>query len=238
MTDWHEKARRKLADSKFSVLEREEIARELASYLDDLYETASGRGMDKSTATQFALDELHNDARLGPKLYRARKESTMHLNDRTRHFWLPGMSMFLASTGLLAVFQLAGFLSHFSVLWLHGGPRDPHAIYLPLMIYYPWLCVLPFVGAVGACWSRRAGGSRTVQAAVGFLSAFVFVAILLTVLNASFVIAGLTGEAPVSMTLFPECSGAIVSWVVIPGVALLLGVLPFLRDSSARQRVA
>lgn len=234
MPNWKREASRKLERAKFPAAEHEEIARELADYLDDLCSDALAHGLNDSAAAQRAAAELYEDKDLSANLRRARKENTMHLNDRTRHFWLPGMSMFLASAGLLAVFQLVGFQSHFSVLWLHGGPRDPHAIYLPLLIYYPWLCVLPFVGAVGACWLRRAGGSRTVQAAVGFLSAFVFVAILSTVLNASFVIAGLTGEAPVSMTLFPECSGAVVSWVVIPGVALLLGVVPFLRRPVRR----
>lgn len=36
MRDWRGEAERKLADSKLSAAEREEIARKLAGYLDDL----------------------------------------------------------------------------------------------------------------------------------------------------------------------------------------------------------
>lgn len=234
MPDWIQEACRILAD--FPASERDDVSRELASYLEDLYSDARNHGMDESAAARCALVELHEDAGLGANLRRARKENTM--NDRTKHLWLPGMATLLASAGCLAIFQLAGFHAEFRPLWVRGNAYTPNPVYFWMTIYWPWLCALPFFGALGAWWSRRTGGSRWVQAAAGFFSAFVFLAILLIVLVFSFIFGGLLDGVPATSTLFPEFVGALLSWVVIPGIALLLGVLPFLRDNGAGQRRA
>lgn len=236
MPDWLREAWRKLAGSKFSAEERDDVSRELAGYLDDLCTDARSRGLDESAATERAFAELHHDARLGSKLYRARKENPMHLNDRTKHFWLPGMTTLLASVGCLAILQLTGVQAEFRPLWVHGGATIPNSIYVPLAIYWPWLCLLPFLGAGSAYWSRRAGGSKAVQAAAGFFTALVFFAILLTVLLFSFIIGGLVGNIHVANTLSLEFAGAVASWVVIPALATLFGVLPFLGRASAPDR--
>lgn len=236
MPDWLRETSRKLAGSKFSAGERDDVARELATYLDDLCTDARSLGLDERAATPRAFTELHHDAGLGSKLYRARKENSMHLNERTKHFWLPGTTTLFASAGCLAILQFAGVQADFEPLWLHGGAAIPNSIYLPLAIYWPWLCFLPFFGAASAYWSRRAGGSKAVQTAAGFFTAFVFFAILLMALVSSFIIGGLTGDVPVGRTLFLELIGALVSWVVIPALALLLGVLPFLGRASAPGR--
>lgn len=228
--DWRDEARCKLADSKLTREEREEISRELACYLEDL--CADAPDLDELTVAQCAAAELHEDQYLGATLYRARKENTMHLNDRTKRFWLPGMSMLLASAGFLAVLQAAGFRPYFMTLWLQGGPVSPHGLGWPLEFYFPWLCLLPFLGAAGAYWSRRAGGSLAVQAAVGFFSAFVFLAIFVTVLLFAFVIGGITGNVSEPQTLSPEFAGAVMSWIVIPAIAMMIGVLPFLRGRT------
>lgn len=235
MPDWVREALRRLAGSKFSAEERGKVSRELAGYLEDLYDASCANGQNESDTIQNALDELHRDARLGPKLYRARKENSM--NDRTKQFWLPGTATMLASALCLAVLEFAQLRAHFTPVWLRHGATSPHSFDLPLVLNWPWLGVLPFLGAAGAYLSRRAGGRRAVQAAAGFFSAFVFLASLLIVLVLSFVSGDLLGGVPATRTLFPEFVGAIVSWVLIPGVALLLGVVPFLRNSNARHIV-
>lgn len=87
MPDWSREVRGVLAKGKFSSIEREEISRELAGYLEDLYSDARNRGLDERAAIEHAIAELHEDARLGPHLRRARKENTM--NDRTKVFGFP-----------------------------------------------------------------------------------------------------------------------------------------------------
>jgi hypothetical protein len=235
MPDWRSEVSRRLANSELPEAERDEISRELAGYLEDFCVDARARGLDHSAAAQQAAAELHEDDHLGARLYCARRENAMNLNSRTKRFWLPGMSMLLASAALLAAFQAAGFNSQFTHLWIRVGPTDPHALFCPLMACYPWLCILPFVGAAGAFWTRRAGGSRAVRTAAQFFSVSMFLAVFLTVLLFSFVISGVTGNVSIANTLFPEFTGAVMSWVVIPAIALLLGVLPFLWGTSASE---
>lgn len=227
--NWREEARRKLADSRLSDGEREEISRELAGYLEDLCADAPARGLGDSAATQHAAAELHEDKTLGAHLYRARKESNVNLDNNTKRFWLPGMTMLLASAALLAIFQIAGMRPHLATISIYGGPADARAVYWPLIIYFPWLCILPFLGAAGAYWTRRAGGGSAVQAAAQFFSTFVFLAIFMTVVQFAGVLGGMNGQVPLSKTLIPEGAGVEFSWVVVPGIALLAGVVPFLR---------
>jgi len=230
--DWREEALRKLADSKLTCEDRDEISRELAGYLEDLCADTPSRGINELTAMQHAAAELHEDQHLGAHLYRARKEKPMQINDRTKRLWLPGTSMLLASVGFLAILQIAGFRPYFLTLWLRGGPATPHGLGWPLEFYFPWLCILPFLGAAGAYWSRRAGGGAAVQAMAGFFCIFVFLASFLTTLLFAFVIGGITGNISTPRTLSPEFAGAVASWVVIPAIALMLGVLPFLRGRT------
>jgi len=159
----------------------------------------------------------------------------MNLNSRTKRFWLPGTIMILASAALLAGLEVAGLRPHFAALSLGGWPKDPRTVDWPIALDFPWLCILPFVGAAGAYWSRNAGGNRAVRAAAGFFPVLVFFAIFVTVLLFSFVIGGLAGNVSIASTLAPEFAGAVVSWVVIPSLALLLGVLPFLTDAEPRK---
>lgn len=230
-SDLREEAARKLADSKLSTAEREEISRELAGYLEDLCSDAPSRGLDDSAAMQIAVAELYEEKKLGAKLYRARREGTM--NDRTKQLWLPALTILFASVALLATFEFVGFRAYYGVLWLRGGANHWSA---PLFWHYyvranlRWLFTLPFLGAAGAYWSRRAGSGRGMQAAVGLSPLLVFLAAFVAMVHFSFALDGV----PPAQTLLPALAVAALRWVVIPGVALLLGVLPFLWGSSAR----
>ena len=230
--DWRGEAERRLADSKLSAAEREEISRELAGYLEDLCSDAPARGLDENAGMQSAAAELHEDKHLGAKLCRARKENSMNLNDRVKRLWLPGLSILLASAGSLTILQLAGFRPYFQTVWFRGDSITPHSVYAYLMFYLPWLCVLPFLGAASAYWSRRVGSGRAARLAVGLFPVLVFLAIFLVFVPASLAM----GKLPPAEEFIPAFAGLIVSWVVIPGAALLLGVLPFLRSSEFPRR--
>ena len=237
MRDWTEEARRKLANSRLTDAEREEISRELAGYLEDLCADAAARGLDDSSAgqidvTQQAAAELHEDKHLGAHLYRARKENAMHLNDRTKRFWLPGATMLLASAGLLAILQFAGFTASFPQFWAAKfGAGDPWTRY-SFFIYVPWLCALPFIGAAGAYWSRRVGSRPCLRLAVGLFPAMVFLSIFVVFVPAALA----TGTLPPAKSFIPALTGQVLSWVVIPGAALLIGVLPFLASRGVTQQ--
>lgn len=230
MRDWSNEVSRKLANSKLPAEEREEISRELAGHLEDLYSDARNRGLDESAAIECVVAELHEDARLGSKLCFARQEGNMMI-ERIRRFWFPSVAILLASVAFLAAIQAVGLRPHFM---MKGE--------LPLVIYLPWLVVLPFLGAGGAYWARCQRGGQTVAAAIGFLPVLkflgslvaVFVASLLVALPVCVALGALTADAEFFIVL----AGAILSWVVIPGVALLLGVWPFIRSSSVARRIA
>ncbi|MGB6820666.1 MAG: hypothetical protein WBE21_01205, partial [Candidatus Acidiferrales bacterium] len=120
MRDWRSEASGTLANSKLAPAERDEVSRELAGYLEDLCSDAPARGLDDSAATQRAAAELHEDKHLGTKLYLARREGNMDLNDRVKHLWLPGLTMMLASAVTLAMFQIAGLRPYFQTVWFRG----------------------------------------------------------------------------------------------------------------------
>lgn len=227
MRDWRSEASGTLANSKLAPAERDEVSRELAGYLEDLCSDAPARGLDDSAAMQIAAAELHEDRHLGAHLYHARREGIM--NDRTRQLWLPALTILLASVALLAFFEFAGFHAYYGVLWLRG-PVRLGAGFWRFSIYNAWLIVLPFLSAAGAHWSRRAGSGRGMQAAVGFSPLLVFLAAFVAMVHFSFALDGV----PPARTLLPALAVAAIRWVVIPGVALLLGILPALRGSSSR----
>jgi len=256
--DWREEASRKLANSKLSAAEREEIARELAGYLEDLCSDAPARGLDDSAATQIAAAELHEDKHLGVKLYRARKEGTMDLNDRTKHFWFPGMAMLLTSAALLAAFQLLALgLYHALALTPIVGSLSMHAKTYPelvrnvmrhnsaaLMIYFGWLCTLPFLGALGAYGSRRAGSSRSVQITTALFPLVLFLAIFVGQQDVgqrgtslSFLAMDALPPAHIFFMFLSVSANLLLNWVLIPGAALLLGIVPFLMGSNVTRRL-
>lgn len=239
MPDWIREAWRKLAGSKFSVSERNDVSRELAGYLDDLCSESRSTGADESSSTARAAHELHEDPRLGAHLYRARKEGNM--NDRTKQLWLPGMTLMLATAATLALFQLA-------VHWTFGAyVSAPHPNKFPdltfwslryrsavLAIYFAWLYVLPFVSAAGAWWSRRAGSTRAMQVASGLFPLAVLLAVFLGQLavaqgdSAAFLAINELPPAHILFMFLSRPRSLFLIWVAIPGAALLLGVLPFL----------
>ena len=259
MRDWNSEAARKLANSELSPEEREEISRELSGYLEDLCSDAPARGLDDSAATQSAAAELHEDKHLGAHLYRARKEGNMDLNDRTRRFWLPGMSMLFATAALLAAFQvLALGLYHALALTPLVGSLSMHAKTYPelvrnvmrhngaaLLVYLAWLFTLPFLGALGAYWSLRAGSHRSAQLATGLFPLLLFFAIFIGQhavgqrgTSLPFLAMDALPPAHLFFMFMSVSSNLLLNWVVMPGVALLLGVLPFLPASRAPRRFA
>ncbi len=248
MLEWHSKVSRKLESSKFSAEERQEISRELGDYLEDSCADASNHSLDDFATTQKAISELNEDKNLGANLFRARRGCNMNLNDRTKQFWLPVIVMLLASTALLAAFQIGS-------LWVYDAyaPTQParnlsglvanlmkHRA-VALVIYLAWLYTLPFLGAAGAYWSRRAGSGITAQIVTGLSPVVLFSAIFSGQhavaqqgTSLSFLAMDVLPPAHVFFPFWTALSNLLLTWIVIPGGALLLGVLPFFWKSGIR----
>lgn len=145
------------------------------------------------------------------------------MNDRTKRIWLPAFVVLFGSVLAEALCQVAGFSPYFPRAWA-GNSSSEAFLHHSLMIYFPWLCVLPFLAAAGAYWSRRAGGGAMQRLVAGLFPALVFLFTFSIIFPVSFA----TGSLPPMKIFLPALTGNILSWVVIPGAALLLGVLPFL----------
>jgi len=157
----------------------------------------------------------------------------MNLNGATKRFWLPGTVVLLSSAALLAIFQLAGFSPYFPHLW--NARFDSNEVWLchSLLIYVPWLCALPFLGGGVAYWSRRQGSGPGLRIATGLFPVIVFLSALLVFLPLALAM----GTLPRANIYVRTFAGQVLSWVVIPGAALLLGIVPFLMGSSVTRRL-
>src|SRR5579863_7136817 len=91
-----------------------------------------------------------------------------------------------------------------------------------------------FLGAAGTYWSRRQGSGPALQIAVGLFPAMVFLATFAVFVPLALAV----GTLPPVRIFLPALTGQIISWVVIPGAALLLGILPFLRAGDSQRRIA
>lgn len=141
------------------------------------------------------------------------------MNDRVRRFWLPSLLNFVLATGLLAMIQIFG--PKLWAVWWFGGSR--WSFVAPSeRVYIPWLLSLPLVGALGAYFSHRAGGSRRAIFSSIVFPVLPFLASILLVLPVSLIFDHFIAHniAPLSLVM------ALPGWVLFPGAALLAGGLP------------
>lgn len=212
MRDWSGLVRERLAGLNLTAFQQEEIVAELSGHLEDLFEVWRAQGLEESEALARALDEVPDWRRLARKIQCAKREEK-NMNARTKSLWLPGLVSLAAANGLLMVFWRTGLTPQF---YKQGS------LIMPLHI--PWLLALPFIGAAGAYLSRRAGGARLARLAAGL---FPFL-VLLGVSCIGFVALLISGH------LFLQgIAMTVLLMIVLPGLALLLGVLPFLRAQKA-----
>jgi hypothetical protein len=106
---------------------------------------------------------------------------------------------------------------------LAGLPLSPGTkADVTVLFYVPWLLTLPLFGALGAYISLRAGGSARAILFSGIFPMLSLAACFFVILPLSFV---LDRSASFQPTL-AGFLGLLLSWVVAPGAALLIGALP------------
>jgi hypothetical protein len=208
MPDWNQMVREGLSLVDLSPAEQKEIIAELASPLDDLYEQYRTQGLSESRAVTRTRNEIRNWAGLARTIQRA-KHKEENMNDRTRHLWLPGLAGLIAAAVLL-------------VLEIRLGIRDS-CLHLPLAMtaIFPWLANMLLCGGVAAYLSRRGGGSRRARLTSALFPAGAFFVSFGLVLVARL----FEADPFIPLSAFAIAAG---NWVLVPGVALLLGALPFL----------
>lgn len=150
------------------------------------------------------------------------------LNLRTRSLWLPGFVTLTAASLFLFAEEVA--LAHDSSFYFTGISLRPDQVVsgLPLWFYLAWLLAQVFCGALGAFLSRRGGGTRitrTISAAFPALVMFGLCAVAIPI-SALFERHSYVLHHPLQLAL------AVFIWAGAPGIALLAGASPFLRDGS------
>jgi hypothetical protein len=143
------------------------------------------------------------------------------MNYRTRTLWIPGLAMVVLDECLERLAYWA---------FPHAALRIQHPPF-GLFLNVPWLLSLVIIGGLGAWWSRRAGGRFQERFFAGLLPGIVRAARLVVLLVGFCLQASRTGPIGIDIN---------VLWgeVLIPCLALLLGMLPFLRAPRTRPGIA
>ncbi len=220
--DWKAIVRQPMSASGPSCDAREEVIAELAGHLEETYEAARSQGIMEDAALEFTLQEVNDWRVLAANIHRAQlKEDPM--NSRTKTLWLPGMISLLGASLLLMALQRTNFQPR--LIWFG---------HMAMLFYWPWLAGLPAFGALGGFLSRRAHGSTRARLAAGLSPALVLLAAFAVILPVGLAVDGF------SLFRLAYFCLSVTNWVVLPAFALLLGALPFLRESStdSEQRTA
>jgi hypothetical protein len=196
----------------------DDVTTELASHLEDCYETLLAQGVSEGEAIARALDEFGDSRRLSCEIRRT-KRTDGQMNDRTKQLWLPGLASLTAANLLLMVLTYASLQPQLvverSTVWFPGLALTA--------AYLPWLSSQPLFGALGAWLSRRAGGGRAMRLCAGLFPSIVMLVCWGLLIPASAVEKHAWAmHHPIFLVL-----GALV-WVMPATIGLLLGSLPFL----------
>ncbi len=232
MLDWSEIVRRRLSSLGLEAPREREIVAELSTHLEEVYEEGRHRGASSREAADWALAQVSDWNNLRREICNAeRGEDAM--NQRTKSLWLPGMITLTLSMLWLMPLEWLDIQGRF--LWMKTIYITRDSIYLT--VYWPWLALLPPIGALGAYWSWRAGGGATQRVLSSVFPSLAFAAVFALALIVSLFVENL------DLLRFHLKAFGLVSlnWIIVPGVALVLGALPFLRGTkvqSAREFTA
>ena len=216
MPDWQELLRQRLTGLELDSAESAEVIEELAGHLEDQYQCLLQDGVSEKSAIYCVLENLADCSDLKFKIESSRKKERP-MNSRVSQFWLPAFLTILLAMSFLMIVEALGFEPWVSAAW--GGPQGTVPV---AVVYLPWLITLPFIGALGAYLSGRAGARGwTVFSSVIFP----------TVPYLVFCVIGL----PIAMILDGHIAHNIILpaffvgfgvWVLLPALALLAGGMP------------
>jgi len=224
MPDWQRLARRRLTPLALDSAREDEIVAELAGHLEDLYADMVRQGTPEEEAVQSALSAAADWDELRREIQRATNEEII-MNYRVKTLWLPGACTIALSGIVLRLLQIPSAPAP-HVFWLRQGP--------PLIVYWQWFVCLPLVGAVGAYWSRRAGGKLLERALAVSFPVLGPMGLPMLILPFMLIFRWLVHR---DALLVPSALVLLI-WVVLPEAALLVGALPFFRGAADESRPA
>src|SRR6267378_338329 len=208
MRDWRKFVQVQLAGLPLSPGTKADVVDELAAHLDETYEDLRGRGFTEEDAARRSLCEVKDWRDLQRRVQTARRKENAMTN-RITQFWLPGLLTFTLSMGLLELVQK--FFPQPFTLRLDHPPV--------LLFYVPWLLTLPLAGAIGACLSTRAGGSRRMTLLSSVFPVLPLATIFLMAIPVGLVLSHTLSHGIVAAAFLTLG----IEWVAVPAVFLLAG---------------
>jgi len=209
MPDWERFVRERLGPLGLAPSREREILAELAEHLEDEAQGSSPSNAGKPMQARNATDWNQ----LGREIRNAEEEN---MTSTAKTIWMPGMCVVLCAAVLLMT--LTRLVP--PTAWIEGNG--------PALLVTFWGVAYLALGALGAWMSRRAGGDARARFFAGTLpTLFHLVVFVLPIIAAQF-----------GNVRFPEhrqlnwLVGAGTVWVLLPGLVLAIGTLPFLRDGS------
>jgi len=220
MPDWKRIVSENLAAMNLACGVRGEVNAELAAHMEEIYESVRADCVSESAAMEQTLKEVGNWRVLAENIHRAKSEEES-MNHRTKSLWLPTLLTLLGASVSLMAAQLLGVQPR--LFWIRG---------MGITLYWPWLAGLPLCGALGAYLSQRAQAPLRARLVAGLSPALIMLIVMFLILPWGLAIDGLQFLRLVGFGL------GLANWVALPGIALLIGALPFLHDSpqAATQR--
>ncbi len=216
MLDWSALVHRHLASVRGDERRRREISAELAAHLEDAYDSALRSGCTEAEAVACAMERVPDWRALAVAVKRSIDEDTT-MTRQAITVLLPGITMLLAAaTGMSLVIS-----STPADRWL--DPRwQAHALAAGLTFLFYLV-----LGAMGAAWSRHVGGSPRERVAAGVFPLVLHVAMAGPAVGADMLHAFSRGAGGLHLDI--NFINTTLIMLVVPGTALLLGVLPFAR---------
>ena len=209
MPDWLAYVNGHLSSLPLSEVESAQVREELAAHLEDNYLSLRAQGISESEAVRLACAQVSSWQELRRNIQAAKSEAFMQ--NRVSQLWVPELITLLGSSGLLAVFEIAGMrplIIHF---------RDPYMF----VLYFHWFFDLPLIGAFGAWLSLRSRSQGAVVHCAATFPSLVMAAVLCVIF-----VWGLFVDRDVfSAIKVVGFALFVLNWVLLPGFFLLLGDL-------------
>jgi len=217
--DWSALVHRHLASVRVDERRRGEIAAELAAHLEDAYDGALRSGCTEAEAIACAMERVPDWGALAVAVNRSTDEDSI-MTRQALTVLLPGTTMLLAAaTGMSLVVYSTPADRWFDPRWY------VHALAAGLAFLFYLV-----LGAIGAAWSRQVGGSPGERLAAGVFPLVLHAAMAGPAAGADMLYA--LSRGGVGRHLGINIINMTLVMLVVPGAALLLGVLPFARRSA------
>jgi hypothetical protein len=216
MYDWRLLVQQRLTGLLIEDGEAAQVVEELAGHLEESYQSLLRDGLSEEVAAQCALGRVNDWQDLKRKLESSRNQETI-MNKRVTQFWFPAFVTLALSMVLLAVIQIFG-----PTPWVDPMAGGRLRMTPAAVVYVSWLIFLPFIGALAADLSRRAGGATLAVFSSVVFPVFPYVAFFVIGLPLALI---LDDKVAHNITI-PAFFVGLSAWVIFPAMALLAGGWP------------